>query len=611
VILVDADGVAASRPGRPLFADVSITLSVGERLGIVGLNGCGKSTLLRILTGVVEPEAGVVRVGKGVRVSALDQDPRLRGPRVADDLYGVPDGERWEAAAVADRLGVGGLLDAEVSSLSGGQAKRVALARTLVTPADVLVLDEPTNHLDIDAIAWLEDRLLEHTGGLLLVTHDRHFLDRITTDVLELDRGSAYLHRGGYDAYLDGRSRREEEAARAEDVRRNLAKRELAWLRRGAPARTSKPKARIEAATAIVEGRAQAAARSGELPLHTGTPRLGDRVVELHDVGHAFGDGGSLFRNVDLMLDPRERLGIVGPNGAGKSTLLDIIAGRIEPRTGRREVGITARVGYYDQRGRELDPEQRVRDAVTGGHREADWSDAALLEAFWFDTDAQWAPIGLLSGGERRRLQLLLVLAERPNVLLLDEPTNDLDLDTLRQLEDFLEEWPGALVVVSHDRAFLERTVADVVVLDGEGGAGRRPGGYAAYEADRRAVRSRRRTASVSGGRPLPDSAPPPGRTAEERSSTRVSAGPVVTVGSRTSPTHLRNRLRAAEREVADLGRRHDDLTEGLRTAGRSGDHDALGRLADELAAVSMELEIAEEQWLELAAEAEERGLQI
>src|SRR5690606_34473023 len=228
-----------------------------------------------------------------------------------------------------------------------------ALPISLVTPADLLILDEPTNHLDIDAIAWLEDRLAAHRGGLVLVTHDRHFLDRITTRVLELDRGRAYVHEGGYDAYLEGRARREELAARAEATRRNLARRELAWLRRGAPARTSKPKARLREATAVVEGRPQAAARQGELPLHAATPRPGDRVVELHGVGHGYG-GRPLFRGVDLLLDNRERLGIVGANGTGKSTLLDIMAGRLTPDEGRVEVGSTARIGYYDQRGRDL-----------------------------------------------------------------------------------------------------------------------------------------------------------------------------------------------------------------------------------------------------------------
>ncbi len=511
MILVDADAVGASRPGRPLFDEVSLTLADDDRLGIVGLNGCGKSTLLRILAGVDEPETGTVRRGRDVRIALLDQHPRLEGTTVREAVESGHDERAWEARAVADRLGLAPVFDRPLDALSGGQAKRVALASALVAESDLLVLDEPTNHLDIDAIAWLEDRLSARRGALVLVTHDRHFLDRITTRVLELDRGRSHLHEGGYDAYLEGRARREEAAAKAEDRRRNLARTELAWLRRGAPARTSKPKARIASATEIVTGRPEAAARSGELPLHVGTPRLGDRVVELQGVGHTRGGTEPLFSGVDLLLDPRERLGIVGANGAGKSTLLDIIARRLEPDAGTVEWGSTVRLGYYDQTGRQLDPAQRVRDAVTGGQREADWSDAALMEAFWFDGDAQWAPIGLLSGGERRRLQLLLTLAERPNVLLLDEPTNDLDLDTLRQLEDFLDEWPGALVVVSHDRAFLERTVADVIVLDGVGSAERRPGGYAAYEAERRSGRRGGRVAAAPRRR-APDASTVAGR---------------------------------------------------------------------------------------------------
>jgi ATP-binding cassette subfamily F protein uup len=591
VILLDVDRVAASRPGRPLFADLSFTIADADRLGIVGLNGCGKSTLLRIIAGVDEPEAGTVRRGREVRVTLLDQDPRAAGGSVREAVTQGYEERAWEAASVADRLGLGALFDRPVEQLSGGQAKRVALARALVAETDLLLLDEPTNHLDIDAIAWLEDRLAEHRGGLVLVTHDRHFLDRITTRVLELDRGSGYVHEGGYGAYLEGRSRREEHAAKAEDRRRNLARTELAWLRRGAPARTSKPKARLESARAIVDGRAAAPARPGELPLHAGTPRLGDRVIELHGVGHHHGDGADLFAGLDLLLDNRERLGIVGANGTGKSTLLDIMAGRIVPTAGRIEVGSTVRLGYYDQTGQQLDPSQRVRDAVTGGEREADWADAALMEAFWFDGDAQWAPIGLLSGGERRRLQLLLTLAARPNVLLLDEPTNDLDLDTLRQLEDFCEDWPGALVVVSHDRAFLERTVADVIVLDGGGSAERRPGGYAAYEAQRREARS---------GRSLADSA---SRSPRAARASRSSGG--------RSPSTLRHQLRAAERALAEVQERHERCTDELAEAGATGDHVRLAELGELLAELDAARDAAEEAWLELAAEVEERGLDL
>ena len=604
VILLDVDGVGASRPGRPLFADVTFTIADSDRLGIVGLNGSGKSTLLGIIAGTVDPETGTVRRGRGVRIDSLAQDPQLPAGTVRQAVVAGYEDAAWEAASVADRLGLGPLMDADVSSLSGGQAKRVALARALVTETDLLILDEPTNHLDIDAIAWLEDRLAAHRGGLVLVTHDRHFLDRITTRVLELDRGKGYVHEGGYGAYLEGRALREEHAVKAEQTRKNLARTELAWLRRGAPARTSKPKARIESATAIVTGRAEAAARSGDLPLHAGTPRLGDRVIELHGVTHGYGDAPPLFDDVELLLDNRERLGIVGQNGTGKSTLLDVMAGRLVPRGGSVDVGSTARIGYYDQRGRELDPTQRVRDAVTGGHGEADWTDTALMEAFWFDGDAQWAPIGLLSGGERRRLQLLLTLAERPNVLLLDEPTNDLDLDTLRQLEDFLDDWPGALVVVSHDRAFLERTVADVIVLDGVGTASRRPGGYAAYEEERRAARGGGRRVSATGSASASASSP----STPVRPGSSAPATPAA--GARSSST-IRFALKKAEKTLATAQKRHAALSDELLAVSASGDHVRLGELGLDLETAQSAMDHAEEAWLELASEAEERGLNV
>ena len=588
MILVDAAGVTMTRPGKPLFEDVSVTVASGDRLAVVGLNGTGKSTLLQVLAGSLEPEAGVVRRGRGARVSHLDQDAPLPPGTVRSVAGGG-----WEGEAVLDRLGMGEALDADVGALSGGQAKRVALARALVQAGgpegepgedDLLILDEPTNHLDRDAIEWLEEWLARFTGGLVLVTHDRHVLDRVTTRILELDLGRAFVHDGGYQSYLDGRAERVERAADAESVRRNLARAELAWLRRGAPARTRKPKARIEAATALVEARPQDPERRNDLPLSFGTPRLGDQVVELHGVSDGYGDEW-LFRGLDLALDPRERLGIVGANGSGKSTLLDVVAGRRTPREGRVVHGSTVRLGYYDQRGADLDPSQRVRDAIAGPTRQPDWTDARLLEAFWFGTDAQWAPIGLLSGGERRRVQLLLVLAAKPNVLLLDEPTNDLDLDTLRALEDLLDDWPGALVVVSHDRAFLERTVTDVLVLD-DGAAGRVPGGYAAWDDERR-----RRRAAGRAGPGAPTVARGTGRTAPKE-----PGGP--------SPSTLRRRAQEAEREIARLTRHRARLVEAVDAA--ATDHVELARLAAELAEVDDAVAAAEERWLE-AAEALER----
>jgi len=594
MILVDVERVTMTRPERDLFRDVSLTVSSGDRIGVVGVNGTGKSTLLRVITGSEQPESGTVRLGRGVRVAVLDQSPHLPPGTVRQAV-----GEGWRGEAALDRLGLGQLLDADVAGLSGGEAKRVALARTLMADTDLLVLDEPTNHLDMGAIRWLEDELAAFRGGLLMVTHDRHVLDRVTTRVLELDRGRAYLHEGGYDAYLQGRADRAEQAAADEASRRILARQELAWLRRGAPARTSKPKAHIERALAVVNAPTEApTVRSGALALHQGTPRLGDKVIELHGVGQRVGDR-VLFRNVEYLLDRRERLGIVGLNGAGKSTLLDLIAGRRQPDEGRVVTGPTVRLGYYDQTGRELDPSQRVFELFSDGSKDLSWQVKALLESFWFDADVQRSPIGLLSGGERRRLQLVAMLAAQPNVILLDEPTNDLDLDTLRALEDFLDEWPGALVVVSHDRAFLERTVADVLVLDGHGTASRYRGGFAAWEADQH-LRAGRRAASATSAGPVPASAAAAKAAAAPKAG--AAAGRPERPRGRSMST-LRHQLKTVEKDMAKAEESRDRLQAELAAAG--ADHEALARVGHELAVAQSALDALEERWLELSAELE------
>ncbi|HKY74999.1 MAG TPA: ABC-F family ATP-binding cassette domain-containing protein, partial [Acidimicrobiia bacterium] len=601
-ILVDLERVSARRPDRALFESLSLTVSAGDRLGVVDINGTGKSTLLRILGGSAEPESGVVRRGRGVRVGFLDQQPVLPAGSVRAAV-----GSGWEAAEILERLGMGGLADADVATLSGGQGKRVALARVLVSEVDLLILDEPTNHLDIDAIGWLEARLARFRGGLVLVTHDRHVLDRVTTRMLELDRGRAYVHDGGYTSYLDARAVRVEQEAGAEAVRRNLARAELAWLRRGAPARTRKPKARIAAATAIVEGGPSTGAGTGPIDLGPGgptgwtggggagakptpTPRLGDKVITLHAGGHRFGDDTPwLFRKLDVDLEPGGRLAVVGPNGSGKTTLLDILAGRISSTEGRVETAGTVVLSYYDQTQRDLDPNQRVREAVAGKAAQPGWEQVRLMERFRFDSDLQWATIGTLSGGERRRLQLLLALTSFPNVLLLDEPTNDLDLDTLRALEDFLETWPGSLVIVSHDRALLERTAEEALVLDGRGGAAHAPGGYAQYE------EARRRRAET------PDARTTPTKAAPSVGKASAPLAPPPAEKKQRSPSTLRRLIGLAEAEMEKATAERDGVLADLAAAGN--DHVALARIAETLAAVEARLSSAEERWLELSEE--------
>jgi ATP-binding cassette subfamily F protein uup len=603
VILIDAQGLKASRPNRPLFDNISLTLSDGDRIGVVGLNGCGKSTLLRILSGDYSPDSGVVRYGRGARIGMLAQQPVLPKGSVRDAV-----GEDWRGEAMLDRLGMSGLIDAQTNELSGGQQKRVALAKLLVSEWDALILDEPTNHLDLDAIAYLEEWLANFRGGLILVTHDRHVLDRVTTKVLEIDRGKAYLHMpaqrnagSGYAAYLAARIEREEQAVNAEQKRKNLARTELAWLRRGAPARTTKPKARIDAATELVNRRPEAAARSGEIGLSLGSQRLGSKGIELVGVGFSWPaakpgastDTGALVLNpFNHLLEPGDRLGIVGPNGAGKSTLLDLISGRLKPTHGHLDIGSTVKIGYYDQLGRELNLNQRVREAVAGDKGQPSIEDNQLMRQFWFDGDTQYAPISTLSGGERRRLQLLLTLIEQPNVLLLDEPTNDLDLDTLRALEDYLDEWPGIVVVVSHDRVFLDRTVIDVLALDGVGGAAVVRGGVAGWLKQRNTAP----TEQMSGAQRGKLISTPDVAAAELAQKPKTSK-------SSKSPSTLRRLITQSETALAKATAELEKLTAQMSGAGN--DHVKLAKISEELAKAQAKVNNAEETWLSLVAEAE------
>ncbi len=573
MICVDLAGVGIAQPDKQLFADLSLTVSSGDRIAIVGINGSGKSTLLRLLAGSQQPDEGEVRFGRGVRIAVLDQDPRLPAGTVAEYL-----GDSWEVAAVATSLGVQPLLDRPTDELSGGQAKRVALARALVGEFDLVLLDEPTNHLDLEAIEWLEQRLASAPAALVTITHDRHLMDRLTTArgdgrVVEIERGTAYVHRAAagasaYATYLDGRAERDARAESEEATRRILARRELEWLRRGAPARSSKPKARLRTANELVSGGPESAGvRGDELLLEVGTTRLGNQVLELVGVGQRYGEH-QVFRDIDLLVEPGARLGVVGPNGAGKSTLLDIVAGRTEPDSGSVRRGSTVVTGYADQQTTLLDPDAIVREIVAGPTRQPDWEDRVLLERFWFDSTAQYAPVRMLSGGERRRLQLVMVLAAKPNLLVLDEPTNDLDLDTLRALEGFLDEWPGALVVASHDRTFLDRTVDHVLAMEPGGSVARVPGGVQGWLAARSAK------PQAPARKPVGDTRPP-----------RVTTG-----------REIRRTEQAMEKLQRRAERLHDDLAS-------TTDRDEIARIGGDLAAVQAEISELEDRWLELSVD--------
>ena len=597
MILIDAQSLSASRPNRPLFADVSLTVSDGDRIGVVGLNGCGKSTLLRILSGDYSPDSGQVHKARNARIGILAQQPVLPAGTVRDAV-----GEEWRGEAMLDRLGMSGMLDSSTQELSGGQQKRVALAMLLVQEWDALILDEPTNHLDLDAIAYLEEWLANYRGGLILVTHDRHVLDRVTNKVLEIDRGKAYMHvpmgktaGSGYAAYLAARIEREERAANAEQIRKNLARTELAWLRRGAPARTTKPKARMDAAKELISRKAEGPARSGELGLSLGSQRLGSKGVELLGVSFTWPANEkspaphTVLLPLDHQLEPGDRLGIVGPNGAGKSTLLDLISSRLTPNSGHIDIGSTVKIGYYDQLGRDLVITQTVREAVAGDKVTPSVEDNNLMRRFWFDGDSQFAPISTLSGGERRRLQLLLTLIEQPNVLLLDEPTNDLDLDTLRALEEYLDDWPGIVVVVSHDRVFLDRTVNEVLALDGNGNAEIVRGGVAGWLAMR-------------ANKPKSQNAP------QLRSTTTAPSAKPKTKPAKSASTLIRL-VAQAEKSLAQANEKQSKLLAELALA--KGDHAALAKVSEELAAAQAVVATAEENWIALAAEAEAQGLNL
>lgn len=512
--ILTVEQVVKSYGEKTLFDHIDFQINEKERIGLVGVNGTGKSTLLNILAGRESVEGGKLYHANHFRVEYLPQNPVFEGDSsvLEQVFYGdtplmqalceyewalaelqlAPEDEKrqaklfaaqqrmdasgaWEAATLAKTvLTQLGLHDfsQKVSTLSGGQRKRVAMARVLIQPADLLIMDEPTNHIDNDTVEWLEQFLSKWKGALLLVTHDRYFLDRVTNRIFELDRGKLYCYEGNYAAFLEKKAERMEREAAEEDKRQNQLRRELAWLRRGAKARTTKQKARVERVTALRDRKVDGP--SAALDISLGASRLGKKIMELDRLGKRFGER-TLVKDFSYIVLPEDRIGVIGPNGAGKSTLLNMMAGRLTPDEGTIETGATVKLAYYTQENVEMNEKQRVIDYVKEAAEIIHTNEgeaitaAQMLERFLFPGPLQWTPIGRLSGGEKRRLYLLRTLMGEPNVLLLDEPTNDLDIQTLTILEEYLDDFPGVVITVSHDRYFLDRTADQLFVFTGDG----------------------------------------------------------------------------------------------------------------------------------------------
>ena len=645
VNLVTLQNIRKQFSERVLLDDVSVLINQGDRIGLIGVNGSGKTTLLRIIAGLETPDDGKVTVWGGVRVRYLAQEPALnerlsvletlfqsdapqmrllrdyeaanqslqRQPadpavqaRFAALTEAMDRAGGWTAEAAAKailtRLGVSEF-DALIATLSGGQRKRVALARALLDPGDLLILDEPTNHVDADAVDWLESTLLGLPAALLMVTHDRYFLDRVVNRIVELDRRQLVSYSGNYTRYLEQSAEHHERLAEMEEDRRRLLRRELEWLHRSPSARATKQKARKQRVEELLTLRFDS--RQDKVAMALASRRLGKKVLAARNLAKGY-SGKPVFAGVDFELEPGDRIGIIGPNGAGKSTFLDILAGKLQPDAGVVEWGETVQVGYYDQRNVDLDESQRVIDFIKG---EAElirvqqrntpvWNRTAadlqlidapqMLEWFLFPRPQQYAAIGALSGGERRRLYLLRTLIHQPNVLLLDEPTNDLDIQTLAVLEEFLDHFAGCLVVASHDRYFLDRAVDYLVSFEDGRVSGRYPAPFSVY----RRLREEEAGKDGKGGKE---------RREDEGELAKANAQSGVTEesGPRKLTWKEQRELEALETRIEGLEARQAALQSEVNASG--DDYLRLQDLAEQLLVLETELDEAMTRWLELS----------
>jgi ATP-binding cassette subfamily F protein uup len=523
--ILSAEGISKSYSEKILFDNISLGIGEGDKIGLIGVNGTGKSTLLKVIAGIEPTDTGKITKANNVRVGYLEQSPAFEygttvlqqvfnghspvmellrdyeevlikstespgdeklEKRLLDLMHKMDTQNAWtiesEAKNILTRLGINSF-DADVATLSGGQRKRIAMAGALINPTELLILDEPTNHIDNDTVDWLEKYLNNRKGALLMVTHDRYFLDRVVNRIIELDNGRLYSYQANYSRFLELKAEREELEQASERKRQNLLRTELEWIRRGAQARSTKQKARIERFEKLKE--ADAPLKDDNIEIQVGSARLGRKIIEAENIRKAYGNK-TIIEDFSYVLQRDDRIGVIGPNGIGKSTLLRIITGQIKPDSGKIEIGETVKTGFFTQENADMDHSLRVIEYIRSVAEHIETKNGSLsasqmLERFLFPPSVQWTPISKLSGGEKRRLYLLSILMGAPNILLLDEPTNDLDIQTLTILEAYLDEFPGAVITVSHDRYFLDRTVSRIFSFDGDGHITKYAGNYSDY----------------------------------------------------------------------------------------------------------------------------------
>ncbi|MEV0614907.1 ABC-F family ATP-binding cassette domain-containing protein [Nonomuraea sp. NPDC050404] len=600
--LVNLESVSHAYGPKPLLSDLSLGVEAGERIGVVGRNGGGKTTLLSVLAGTVRPDSGRVTHNRGLRVGFLSQQDTLDPAATVREIVlgGLAEHEWAGDQRVREILTnlIGDLdLGSRSADLSGGERRRTGLAKLLIDDHDLIMLDEPTNHLDIEAIAWLAGHLSAQKSALVVVTHDRWFLDAVSTRTWEVVDGRVERYEGGYAAYVLAKAERARIAQAAEERRQNLMRKEIAWLRRGPPARTSKPKFRVEAAQALIAN--EPPARESVELMRFAAARLGKTVYDLENVTlHAGGPGTGplVLDHLTWQFGPGDRIGLIGVNGSGKSSVLRLLADTVKPDAGRVVRGKTVRLAHLSQELAELDPSRRVLETVEEvrkylqvGKRE--WTASQLLERLGFKGEAQWKVVGDLSGGERRRLQLLRLLMDDPNVLLLDEPTNDLDIETLNELEDLLDAWPGTLVLVSHDRYFLERVTDRCVALLGDGKLSMLPGGVDEY--------LERRAAGTAVTARLGDTATTSGGADVDAAVSGPTGAPTQGGLSAKEERELRKELNRLERQLDKLSDQETRLHAAMAEA--ASDYARLGSLDAELREIASQKDTIEAEWLETA----------